>query len=99
MILNPNYSTIARKAAQKIFRIDMNFPSSVVCSESGKKILRSRIENNLMKVNREWRICSDNVPGSCSGLKVKVQCKQIRSKRQLESNELYVVEISFPANK
>lgn len=78
----------------------MNFPSSVVCSESGKKILKSRIENNLIRVNKEWRICTDNIPGVCSGLQVKVQCnKQIRTKRQLLNNELYVVEISFPANK
>ncbi|XP_055948273.1 uncharacterized protein LOC129981454 isoform X2 [Argiope bruennichi] len=89
----------ARKPAQKIFKIDMNFPSSVVCSESGKKILQSRIESNLLQVNREWRICSDNTPGSCSGLRVKVNCKQAPVKRQLENNELYVVEIEFPANK
>ncbi|XP_067122803.1 uncharacterized protein [Centruroides vittatus] len=92
-------SCAPKEAAQRIFKITMNFPTTVVCSDSGKKILYSRIVNSLKRVNHEWRICTDYSSGSCSGLRVNVKCnKQGRVTRQLDNNDLYTVEISFPSN-
>ena len=91
--------------AQKLFRIAVNLPSTVVCSDSGKKILNSRVAENLRKIDREWRICLDETRGTCRGLAVDVQCtKQSmrREKRQSshkEEEDVYVVEVQFPANK
>lgn len=91
---------MSKETAQRIFKITMNFPTSVVCSDSGKKILYSRIINSLKQVNHEWHICTDYSSGSCSGLHVNVKCnKQGRIARQLDNNDIYVVEISFPSNK
>lgn len=43
--------------------------------------------------------CIDYSSGSCSGLHVNVKCnKQGRIARQLDNNDIYVVEISFPSN-
>ncbi|XP_074599235.1 sushi, von Willebrand factor type A, EGF and pentraxin domain-containing protein uif isoform X2 [Brevipalpus obovatus] len=96
--------------AQKIFRIAMHLPSSVVCSDSGKRILNSRVAENILKIDREWKICSDESRGTCRGITVDVQCtKQIarRERRQIagtgandqEDQDVYVVEVQFPANK
>lgn len=78
----------------------MNFPSSVVCSDSGKKILHSRILDSILQVNRNWRICVDQSPGSCNGIHVKVGCnKHARVvRRQLDDSDVYSVEVSFPAH-
>jgi len=61
-------------AAQRVFRMQVNFPSNVVCSESGKKILKSRVQDNLLKIDQSWKLCSEERRGSCSGLVVKVKC-------------------------
>lgn len=80
----------------------LSFPSSVLCSDSGTKIIKNKVLEGLTKLNREWRICSSTEPasGSCGGLQVNVQCdkqQQSRSRRQAESNEAYDLEVSFPA--
>ncbi|KAG0433549.1 hypothetical protein HPB47_019805, partial [Ixodes persulcatus] len=89
-----------KRPAQRIFRLNMNFPSSVVCSDSGKKILHSRILDSLLQVNRNWRICVDQSPGSCNGIQVKVGCNKHPRivRRQLDDNDVYNVEVSFPAH-
>ncbi|XP_076318247.1 uncharacterized protein LOC143229580 isoform X1 [Tachypleus tridentatus] len=88
-----------KSPAQRIFRVALSFPTSVVCSESGKKILRARVIDSLLDVNRNWHICTDLTPGSCSGLMVNVVCnKHRRVARQLDNDEVYIVEIAFPAN-
>lgn len=63
-------------AAQRVFRMQVNFPSNVVCSESGKKILKSRVQENLLKVDQIWKLCAEERRGSCSGLVVKVKCSK-----------------------
>ncbi|RWS09468.1 uncharacterized protein B4U79_12754 [Dinothrombium tinctorium] len=93
--------------AQRIFRIGINFPSAVVCSDSGKKILNSRIMQSILKLDRHWRMCSDDARGACRGLDVDVKCmrQMMRiSKRHVDGNDeeardIYVVEVHFPANK
>ncbi|UYV83192.1 clec-78 [Cordylochernes scorpioides] len=89
-----------KRPAQRIFRVEMNFPSSVVCSESGKKILHAKIAEGLGKVNQEWKVCSD--ASSCSGLRVNVKCNKIRrvarQARDPENTDIYTVEVYFPAS-
>lgn len=91
-----------KHAAQRIFRIAISFPSSVVCSDSGKKILHARLSDSLLKVDRHWKICADNTRGSCRGMNVVVRCSKhggSRSTRQAaEQGDVYHVEIAFPAN-
>lgn len=86
----------------------MSFLSSVVCSDSGKKILNSRVIESLMKVDKTWKICSDQVRGSCKGMNVNVKCvrqpagSNSRIKRQSNADpdyqDVYNVEIAFPTN-
>ncbi|XP_015790438.1 uncharacterized protein LOC107367263 isoform X1 [Tetranychus urticae] len=90
--------------AQKIFRIAMALPSSVVCSDSGKRILNSRVAENILKIDRDWKICSDETRGTCRGLTVEVQCTKRSPRREArstteEDEDVYVVEVAFPANK
>lgn len=86
--------------AQRIFKIRMQFPSSVLCSDSGRKILLSKVRESVLQMNKDWRICADESANSCNGLDVDVKCaKQSRVTRQVENNDVYVVDISFPANK
>lgn len=99
--------------AQRIFRLNINFPSSVVCSDSGKKILSGRAHDSILRVDRSWKICSDNVRGTCKGMTVSVKCMKSpqslsnrivkRQARSLDSEEesqqdVYSLEVSFPAN-
>ena len=63
-------------AGQRVFRMHVNFPSTTVCSESGKKILKSRVQENLLKIDQLWKLCSEERRGSCAGLVVKVKCSK-----------------------
>lgn len=62
--------------AQRVFRLQVNFPSTVVCSESGKKVLKSRIHENLLKIDQLWKLCSDERRGSCSSASIQVKCSK-----------------------
>ncbi|GAB6028275.1 hypothetical protein CHUAL_002455 [Chamberlinius hualienensis] len=90
-------------AAQRIFKMKLNFPSSVLCSDSGTKIIKNKVIEGLTKLNREWRVCSSTEPssGSCGGLNVKVACnKQVltsRNRRSTETTEAYDLEVRFPS--
>ncbi|KAG1655606.1 Fibropellin-1 [Nymphon striatum] len=85
--------------AQRIFKIRMQFPSSVLCSDSGRKILLSKVRESVLQMNKDWGICADESANSCKGLDVNVKCaKQTRVTRQVENNDVYVVDIAFPAN-
>ncbi|CAG2119816.1 unnamed protein product, partial [Medioppia subpectinata] len=102
-------SCAPKHLAQRIFRLVINIPSSVVCSDSGKKILTSRVTESLLRIDRTWKICSDQSRGACKGLGVNVKCTKQqnisrRSKRQSSGEQsqddmdVYSVEIGFPAN-
>ncbi|XP_013781236.1 uncharacterized protein LOC106465521 [Limulus polyphemus] len=87
-----------KSPAQRIFRVALTFPTTVVCSESGKKILRGRVIDSLLQMNRDWHVCTDASPGVCSNLMVNVVCnKRGRVSRQINDDEIYIVEIAFPA--
>lgn len=79
----------------------MDFQSSVICSDSGRKILHDRVKDSLRRVNSDWNMCLDDGPESaCSDMKVLVKCtKQPRSKRQVEISDIYTVEVQFPAKE
>lgn len=89
-----------KRPARRIFRVAMNFPSSVICSDSGKKILHDRVKESIKKVNKDWNIClSDSAEPDCREMLVTVRCsKHGRGKRQIDSTDIYTVEISFPAH-
>lgn len=92
---------LEKKAARRIFRIAMDFQSSVICSDSGRKILHDRIKDSLKKVNSDWNMClDDGAESSCGDMKVIVKCnKQSRGKRQVEISDIYTVEVQFPAKE
>lgn len=71
-------SCAPKHPAQRIFKVSMSFASSVVCSDSGKKILSSRVKDNLIKLDRSWGICSDESRGKCPGLSVDVKCVKLQ---------------------
>lgn len=79
----------------------MDFQSSVICSDSGRKILHDRIKDSLRRVNGEWNMCLGDGPESpCNEMKVIVKCnKQTRGKRQVEISDIYTVEVQFPAKE
>ena len=80
--------------AQRLFRMHVNFPSTVVCSESGKKILTSRIKENLLKIDQIWKMCNDERRASCHGLAVDVKCS-----KQEEPINREVQLVSFANNR
>ncbi|KAF8796737.1 Fibropellin-1 like protein [Argiope bruennichi] len=89
-----------KKSARRIFKISMDFQSSVICSDSGRKILHDRIKESLRRVNSDWNMCLDDGPDTnCGDLKVKVTCnrQQTRGRRQAETSDVYTVEVQFPA--
>lgn len=79
----------------------MDFQSSAICSDSGRKILHDRVKDSLRKVNNDWNMCLDDGPDSnCGDIKVIVKCnKQTRGKRQVEISDIYTVEVQFPAKE
>lgn len=72
-----------KHSAQRIYRISVNFPSSAVCSESGKRILNSRIHDNLLRIDQNWKLCSQSSSaeerGRCEHLRVNVKCTKHQS--------------------
>jgi len=70
-------SCAPKHPAQRVFKLSLLFPSSAVCSESGKRILQSRISEGLSKVDRNSKICADETRGSCRGLSIDVQCIKV----------------------
>ncbi|KAG8179313.1 hypothetical protein JTE90_016418 [Oedothorax gibbosus] len=103
---NPNEPFIfpacaTKKPAKRIFRIAVDFQSTVICSDSGRKILHDRIKESLRRVNTDWNMCLDDGPDTnCGDLKVNVKCSRRqggRGKRQAENSDVYTVEVYFPA--
>uniref|UniRef100_A0A6G1S766 Sushi, von Willebrand factor type A, EGF and pentraxin domain-containing protein 1 n=1 Tax=Aceria tosichella TaxID=561515 RepID=A0A6G1S766_9ACAR len=67
-----------KHSAQRIYRMSVNFPSSAICSESGKRILNSRIHENLLRIDQNWKLCSQSGSpderGKCENLRINVRC-------------------------
>ncbi|KAK3869849.1 hypothetical protein Pcinc_024872 [Petrolisthes cinctipes] len=96
-------------AAQRVFNINMQFPSSVICNAAGQNVLSERIRHALNKLNANWNFCThtEASTGMCNGLDVLVDCsRRNRVARQaeregrqaaVESDDVYDVKITFPS--
>lgn len=52
--------------AQRVFRIKMSFPTSVLCNEAGQGVLRNKVRNAVNSLNRDWNFCSYSLEGDFS---------------------------------
>merc|ERR1712038_2034034 len=88
--------------AQKIFKIKLQYLAQVLCSKTGKGVLKDKIINALQGLNEEWRFsaCDKISEEECRDLGVKVDCvKKASSKVKRQATEVdqkYDLEISFP---
>jgi hypothetical protein len=53
----------ASKSAQRVFKINMLFPSSVLCNSAGQGVLRQKVRSAVNALNRDWNFCSYSVEG------------------------------------
>ncbi|XP_059477749.1 uncharacterized protein LOC132198041 isoform X1 [Neocloeon triangulifer] len=93
------------RPAQRVFKVGMQFPSSVLCNEAGQGVLRQKVKNAINTLNRKWNLCSFNVEGTreCKDLNINVKCDhRVRQTRQAPNNEhggTYVLELSLPVER
>ncbi|ODN06404.1 Fibropellin-1 [Orchesella cincta] len=93
------------RPAQRVFKVKIQFPSAGLCNEAGQGVLRERIKLAIAKLNQDWRFCASKSKdgAECQDLNIGVLCdKKSRSlraitKRQADNEDVYDVEISFPA--
>lgn len=97
---------IAAKTAQRVFKISMLFPSSVLCNEAGQGVLKERVRNAVNSLNRDWNFCSFSIEGTreCKELNIDVKCdhRTQRQTRQVSDDEdggTYVIDASVPVDK
>ncbi|XP_046990617.1 sushi, von Willebrand factor type A, EGF and pentraxin domain-containing protein 1 [Schistocerca americana] len=64
------------KPAQRVFKIKMQFPSSVLCNSAGQGVLRQKVRSAVNSLNRDWNFCSYSVEGTreCKDLNIDVKC-------------------------
>ncbi|XP_063243609.1 sushi, von Willebrand factor type A, EGF and pentraxin domain-containing protein 1 isoform X2 [Bacillus rossius redtenbacheri] len=93
----------AAKPAQRVFRISMMFPTSVLCNSAGQGVLRQKVRGAVNSVNRDWNFCSYSVEGTreCKDLNIEVKCDHRSRPTRSASEEAgsYVVAASFPAER
>lgn len=53
----------AASPAQRVFKISMLFPSSVLCNDAGQAVLRQKVRGAINQLNRDWNFCSYAVDG------------------------------------
>lgn len=59
-----NFNFIAAsKPAQRVFKINMLFPTSVLCNEAGQGVLRQKVRTAINALNRDWNYCSYSLEG------------------------------------
>ena len=79
----------------------LQYLSSVLCNEAGQSVLNDKVRQALQKLNRDWRFCVNTKgPSSatCNDLNVNIKCQRRHAvKRQAENDDVYDIEISFPA--
>lgn len=56
--------TTAASPAQRVFKISMLFPSSVLCNDAGQGVLRQKVRSAINQLNRDWNFCSYAVDGT-----------------------------------
>lgn len=93
--IDPAYPTIypacsASKPAQRVFKVDMKFPTSVLCNEAGQGVLRQKVRNAINTLNRDWNLCSYSIKGTreCKDLNIDVKCDH-RSSRPTRNVNVY----------
>ncbi|KAJ8875851.1 hypothetical protein PR048_023754 [Dryococelus australis] len=94
----------ASKPAQRVFRINMMFPTSVLCNSAGQGVLRQKVRTAVNSINRDWNFCSYSVEGTreCKDLNIEVKCDhKSRPTRSTDEDAggSYVIQASFPAEK
>lgn len=98
---------VASKPAQRVFKIAMLFPTSVLCNEAGQGVLKQKVRNAVNSLNRDWNFCSFSVEGTreCKELNIDVKCdhrmaRQIRQTSNSEDNGgTYVVNAQVPVER
>ncbi|XP_073992974.1 sushi, von Willebrand factor type A, EGF and pentraxin domain-containing protein uif isoform X1 [Rhodnius prolixus] len=96
------------KPAQRVFKVNMLFPTSVLCNEAGQGVLRQKVRSAINLVNRDWNFCSYSVDGTreCKDLVIEVKCDHRNSRptrdtdvsrTARQTSDTYSVFISFPA--
>lgn len=58
------YLVSGATSAQRVFRIKMNFPTSVLCNEAGQGVLKQKVRNAVNSLNRDWNFCSYSYEGN-----------------------------------
>ena len=92
----------AATPAQKIFKIKLQYLAQVLCSKTGKGVLKDKIINALQGLNEEWRFsaCDKISQEECKDFNVDINCvKKASNKVKRQANEVdqkYDLEISFP---
>ena len=64
MITNNFSNHLESKPAQRVFKVGMKFPTSVLCNEAGQGVLRQKVRNAINSLNREWNFCSNSLKGT-----------------------------------
>lgn len=91
------------KPAQRVFKIAMLFPTSVLCNEAGQGVLRQKVRNAVNALNRDWNFCSFAVEGTreCKELNIDVKCEHrtnriVRQANEEEDGGTYVIDVNVP---
>ena len=88
------------KPAQKIFKIKLQYLTSVLCNDAGQGVLRNKIITALQELNKEWRFatCDKITQEDCEGLNININCiDKNRLRRQADlSPENYGITITLP---
>lgn len=57
------FFSAAAQPAQRVFKISMLFPSSVLCNDAGQGVLRQKVRTAINQLNRDWNFCSYAIQG------------------------------------
>lgn len=105
--INQNYF-LASKPAQRVFKIQMLFPSDVLCNEAGQGVLRQRVKNAVNSLNRDWNFCSYSAEGSreCKDININVKCDHYRGNSRIKRQNnrdpeigVYNLEANIPVER
>ncbi|XP_054265760.1 uncharacterized protein LOC128988471 [Macrosteles quadrilineatus] len=92
----------ASKPAQRVFKVAMLFPTSVLCNEAGQGVLRQKVRTAINALNRDWNFCSYSLEGTreCKDLDIDVKCDhRSRPTRDLTESNAYSLKAELPVNR
>lgn len=100
---NPNLPIVypacsQSRPAQRVFKVGMKFPTSVLCNEAGQGVLRQKVRTSINALNREWNFCSNSLKGTreCKDLNIDVKCEHRVTRSALDSGASYQIDVSLP---